>query len=333
MVSLFYKLGAVDCQICHTWFTVCVHDHAGTKMKTLTIIGCGLVGKTLGKLFVSRELVRILQVLNRSQDSTQRAIEFLQQGSAAACFSDLEPADLILVSTSDGAIAQCASLLRESRAIHHGTIVFHCSGSQPSSLLAVLRQNGARIASVHPVKSFADPSSSVASFPGTYCGLEGDDEAVQFLTRIFEDCGGRTFPINPDFKLLYHAGTVIVCNYLTALLEAGLQCYEKAGIARPTAMALMQPIVEGTIANSFKLGPVKALTGPIARGEEELVRKQDKAIADWSSLISRVYRTMGTVAVNLSLIQGNASALSLQHIREILIASSEKAPPGNECAS
>jgi len=299
-------------------------------MKTLTIIGCGLVGKTLGKLFVSRELVRILQVLNRSQDSTKTAIEFLEQGAAAARFSDLEPADLVLVSTSDGAIAQCTNRLRGSRAIHEGTIVFHCSGAQPCSILSVLRKNGAKIASVHPVKSFADPFSSVASFPGTHCGLEGDDEAVQFLTRIFEDCGGRTFPIKPDFKLLYHAGTVIVCNYLTALLEAGLQCYEQAGIVRPTAMALMRPIIEGTIANNFKLGPVRALTGPIARGEEELVRMQDKAIADWSPLISRVYRTMGTVAVDLSLKQGNASGLSLERIREILKDSGEKASPDSK---
>jgi len=82
----------------------------------------------LGKLFVSRELVRILQVLNRSQDSTKTAIEFLEQGAAAARFSDLEPADLVLVSTSDGAIAQCTNRLPGSRAIHEGTIVFHCSG-------------------------------------------------------------------------------------------------------------------------------------------------------------------------------------------------------------
>ena len=169
-------------------------------MKTLTIIGCGLVGKTLGKLFVSRELVRILQILNRSQESTKTAMQFLEQGAAAAHFSDLEPADLVLVSTTDNAIAQCANRLRESRAIHDGTIVFHCSGAHPSSLLSVLRENGARIASVHPVKSFAEPASSVDSFAGTYCSFEGDDEAVQLLTRIFEDCGGRTFPIKPDFN-------------------------------------------------------------------------------------------------------------------------------------
>ena len=296
-------------------------------MKTLTIIGCGLVGKTLGKLFVSRELVQILQVLNRSEDSTRTATEFLGQGAVVNRFSDLDPADLVLVSTSDGAILRCVNGLRESRAIHDGTVVFHCSGALPSSILSVLRTNGARIASVHPLKSFAEPSSSVASFPGTYCGLEGDDESVQLLKRIFEDCGARTFSIKPELKLLYHAGAVLVGSCLTALLEAGLQCYEKAGIARPMAMALMRPIVQGTVANTFELGPVRALTGPIARGEEELVRMQHKAIADWSPLISRVYRTMGTMAVDLSLKQGKASVLSMEHIREILNGTCDPANP------
>ena len=53
--------------------------------------------------------------------------------------------------------------------------------------------------------------------------------------------------IDARFKTVYHAGSVMVCNYLTALMEAGLQCFEKAGLPRNTATEMMEPLVRETL--------------------------------------------------------------------------------------
>ncbi|MCZ7637700.1 MAG: DUF2520 domain-containing protein [Verrucomicrobia bacterium] len=289
-------------------------------MKTISIIGCGKVGKTLGKLFTIHGVARVVQVLNRSRASAQTAVEFIGSGQVVEDFEELVPADVVLIAASDDAISQCSSKVAASPAVRDGTVVLHCSGSQPSESMAVVRKRGGRIASVHPVKSFADPGLSVESFRGTYCAVEGDGEAIHLVTELFEPVGGILFAVNPEYKLLYHAGTVVVCNYLTALLEVGLRCYEKAGIERSIAMQLMRPIVEGTIVNNYVLGTAHALTGPIARGDDQLVSRQLETIRHWDAGIGGNYAALGLIAVELSEQQGHAQVRHLEAIRATLMA-------------
>jgi hypothetical protein len=62
-----------------------------------------------------------------------------------------------------------------------GAVVFHCSGAKASTELDALRRAGALVASVHPVRSFADPAAVAADFDGTFCGVEGDAAALALL--------------------------------------------------------------------------------------------------------------------------------------------------------
>jgi predicted short-subunit dehydrogenase-like oxidoreductase (DUF2520 family) len=45
--------------------------------------------------------------------------------------------------------------------------VFHCSGAKASAVLAPVQACGALIASLHPVRSFADKDACAAAFAGT----------------------------------------------------------------------------------------------------------------------------------------------------------------------
>jgi predicted short-subunit dehydrogenase-like oxidoreductase (DUF2520 family) len=140
------------------------------------------------------------------------------------------------------------------------------------------------------------------------------------LKPAFERIGARVFEIEPSAKTLYHAAGVIVCNYLTALLDTGARCYEKAGIARGDAMRMMQPLVRETLDNVFALGPARALTGPIARGDIDVVGRQVEAVEKADPRIAAVYRELGKVAVELAHEQGGADAGALKAIERILAA-------------
>lgn len=287
-------------------------------MKSMTIIGCGKLGKTIGRLLKDNSGVRIEQVMNRSNFSTLEAISFLGEGHLASKESDLIPVDIILIGVGDSNIKATIELLRNSAAIRNGTIVFHCSGAIPSSILDPLRIGGAKNASIHPVKSFVDPHSSLDTFRGTYCGWEGDLEAVEIINPLFEKCGAVMFKVAPEHKLLYHSGTVFISNYLTALIEAGLRCYEKAGIDRDLGISIMKPIMDETIGNNYKYGPKNALTGPVARGDSALVENQLKALQEWNNNITNLYKSLGLLATDLSKAQGNASDNDLSEIKTIL---------------
>jgi acyl-CoA synthetase (AMP-forming)/AMP-acid ligase II len=169
-----------------------------------------------------------------------------------------------------------------------------------------------------PLGYYNDPEASAASFEGTWCAIEGDPEAKQALTPLFKTIGGRLFEVKPESKAIYHGASVFASNNLVALMEISMRCYEQAGISRETAMELIQPLVNSTLQNLYHLGPEKALTGPIARGEVNVVRRQYEALGKWDPQVAELYARLGLVALELSHKQGNASEANLKEIKRIL---------------
>ncbi|MCD4689001.1 MAG: DUF2520 domain-containing protein, partial [Desulfuromonadaceae bacterium] len=276
------------------------------------------VGKTLGRLWSQERVFVMGDILNRSEESGSAAARFIGAGRAVVELAEMSPAEVFLISTPDEHIAEYCRALAASGLLRPGDLVLHCSGSLPSTELVSAKEAGAYIGSVHPVKSFANPAVSVETFSGTFCGMEGDDQALEILRPAFEAVGGKTFAINPQAKTIYHAAAVMVCNYLTSLVEIGAQAYLKAGLDRETSMQVMEPMVRGTVENIFNSGTVAALTGPIARGDHSTVSKQLAALSDWNPRLGNLYRDLGATALELSRLQGTASPDSLAALAELL---------------
>ena len=285
---------------------------------TLSIIGCGKVGKTLAYLWHQQGIFRIGQIFNRTLASSQRAVDFIQAGNAVEAITDLVPADIFLLGCSDNQLAACANALSNSGLINASTSVFHCSGALSSEVLQPLKSVNASVASIHPIKSFADPKQAITDFAGTYCGMEGDSAALRQLEPAFIALGAVLFALNANTKTLYHTASVMACNYLVALQEVSLQTFAQAGVERELAMQILLPIVRGTVDNIFRLGSAQALTGPIARGDYTIVERQLTALAHWQPAYAALYQQLGQVAYTLSIQQGNASSTDLAQLHSIL---------------
>lgn len=171
---------------------------------------------------------------------------------------------------------------------------------------------------MHPLKSFADPAIAVDSFAGTWCTVEGDAAALAVLRPLFEQLGARIAQIDPAGKTLYHAASVLVCNDLTALMEAGLRTYERAGLDRVTAQAMMEPLVRETLDNVFRLGTVRALTGPVARGDAAVVERQIGELQSRDPQVADVYRVLNRIALELARTQGTATPELLDAVAQVL---------------
>ncbi|MGV3628368.1 MAG: Rossmann-like and DUF2520 domain-containing protein [Betaproteobacteria bacterium] len=284
----------------------------------LNIIGPGRAGRTLGALLQRAGLCAVQDVLSAEIATAESAVAFIGAGRAVRVLRDMRPAHLWLLTPPDAAIASVATALAAAGHVRQGDVVFHCSGSQSSDILAPLRAAGALVASVHPLKSFADPATAVQTFKGTYCAVEGDAEALKRLTPLFEQLGGRIAAIDPAGKTLYHAASVLVCNDLTALMEAGLRAYERAGIERNTAQKMMEPLVRETLDNVFALGTVRALTGPVARGDAAVLARQLAALNALDPRIAEAYRALNRIALDLARAQGGASAAALDAVAQAL---------------
>ncbi|MES2039901.1 MAG: Rossmann-like and DUF2520 domain-containing protein [Pseudomonadota bacterium] len=269
-------------------------------MKTLNIIGAGKVGKVLAKNFQRQQVFVIQQVLNRTLTSACDAVAWLGAGQAVDEISQLQPADVTMLTVSDDQIANVCQQLADAGLLKAGSVIFHCSGAKASTELQAARLAGAAVASVHPVRSFANVDLLAEQFAGTICSLEGDGVALVLLVPALQATGAETVIINADNKLLYHAGSVFASNYLVTLMEVALRTYQAAGIPIETAQKMAAPLARQTLENVFNLGTQAALTGPIARGDMQTVALQQTRLNDWDQQTGDLYQAFTQPTIDLA---------------------------------
>lgn len=269
-------------------------------MKTLNIIGAGKVGQVFGREFARCQALRIQQILNRSPGSAQQAAAFIGAGQALAGMDQLSSADVFMLALPDDHIATTCAALAQRGLLSAASVVFHCSGAKASTELQAAAACGAAVASVHPVRSFADPARVADDFAGTICSVEGDARALALLTPALQMLGAQVQQISAASKLLYHAGSVFASNYLVTLLDTALRAYQAAGIPPETAVAMAAPLARQSLENVFALGAAAALTGPIARGDMATVTRQQQAVGAWDAAAGDLYAAFTPLTVALA---------------------------------
>jgi predicted short-subunit dehydrogenase-like oxidoreductase (DUF2520 family) len=85
----------------------------------------------------------------------------------------------------------------------------------------------------------------------------------------------QPFEIDDEDRAAYHAAASIASNYLVALEDAAARLLATTGASRD----LLVPLVRMTVENWARDG-ASALTGPIARGDEQTVERQRAAIEE-----------------------------------------------------
>lgn len=266
---------------------------------TLNLIGAGKVGRVLGRLFAASGGFILQDVLTRSQASAADAVGFMGAGRAVDAIGGMRAADAWMLAVGDDRIeAACAQLAALPSVA--GAVVFHCSGAKSAQALQGAARVGALTASLHPIRSFADPAYVAQHFDGTYCGIEGEPRALEMLSGALALIGARAVPIDAAAKTVYHAASVFASNYLVTVLDAALRAYQAAGISAEVARQLAAPLASETLANVIRLGPEAALTGPIARGDLQTVARQQAALDAWDGPSGDLYRALATATTGLA---------------------------------
>ena len=251
-----------------------------TMMK-INIIGAGAVGQTFGYLFVKHRLATIQGIVNQTEQSAQRAIQFIGQGQCYAAIRDLPHADLTLLTVSDQKIAALARILATNPNLQPGAVVMHCSGALTSACLGSLQDKQCVVASLHPAMSLKNPQWSVQQFMQIPCAVEGDAAAVALITKVFIAIGAMVYQIMPEKKALYHAAAVFSTNYPVTILQQAHACFVEAGLSKAHAKAVLDRFLQTVIENVQQVDEPKfALTGPIMRGDVGTVQQHLQALTD-----------------------------------------------------
>ena len=238
----------------------------------IAIVGPGRLGTALAMELRSAGYT-ISEIVSRNNIASKRKAAILAR-KVRALVSTIDTAranaDVVWFCVPDREIKNAAHQLG-SAIDWKRKIAFHSSGALLSDELNILRRQGAAVGSIHPMMTFV--TGSIPSLNGVPFAMEGDTAAIRAARRIVRDLDGGAFTIRRQHKIAYHAWGSFASPLLVATLVTAEQVARDAGLSAVAARKKMLPIVRQTIANYEMLGAAGAFSGPIVRGDAEIVRK------------------------------------------------------------
>ncbi|MHB0950016.1 MAG: DUF2520 domain-containing protein [Gemmatimonadaceae bacterium] len=187
-------------------------------------------------------------------------------------------APVVLLCVPDGAIAEAAAIVAPGR------LVGHCSGATTLDPLAPHEAF-----SMHPLMSVTGADTR---FGGAAAAVEGSTpHALDVATALARTLGMTPVRVAAPDRALYHATGALASNALVTILGEAERLADALGLER----AQLAPIARAAVEQWATLGAPRALTGPVARGDELTVTRQRDAIATrapallplWDALVDR----------------------------------------------
>jgi predicted short-subunit dehydrogenase-like oxidoreductase (DUF2520 family) len=260
----------------------------------VTIIGPGRAGQALGRL-LARSGVRVASVAARKRAQARQAARFIGTGRPVSLDSpELVRADVLLITTSDSALARMSQAVAVRRADWRGCIVLHTSGAWPAggegSVLDAFRKRGAAAASLHPLQTVPSREAGVRNLIGCFWAVEGDRRAVRLARQWVRALHGSAFALRSSRKPAYHAAAVMACAGVVTLMEGSRRLLGNCGLAPKQARKVLEGFVAETARNFAVLGARRALTGPMVRGDWPTLRRHEAALRALAPDLLPLYR-------------------------------------------
>ena len=283
-------------------------------MLKVGFIGAGTVGTALASR-LSASGYDVVAVASRTFASAERLAAAVPgcrpMNTLQAC---ADAADLVFITTPDGAIGQVASQIRWRK----GECVVHCSGADSTEVLQPARALGAQVAAFHPLQTFASVKQAIDNLPGSTFAVEAEEPLRSLLKKMAEDLNGYSIELKASDKVLYHASAVVACNYFVTLVKLSTDLWQTFGVSRKDAVRALMPLLKGTLNNIENVGIPNCLTGPIARGDAGTVRKHLAALDKSAPAVAKIYRQLGLETVPIALDKGKIDQTTASQLEDLL---------------
>lgn len=303
---------------------------------SVAIIGAGRLGTALGLALAARgfEITSIIAVHRRNAARAARLITRYSPGGESAIRPPralatdelhLVPRSRIyLFATPDDALPEAsralARVLREGNSAPRKTaIALHTSGALASGELAVLRELGLSIGSLHPLVAItADASEGALNLQHAFYCIEGEPSAMRVARKLVRALDGRSFTVDSGKKALYHAAAVMTSGHTVALFDTAREMLTRCGLGEREAREVLLPLLASTLRNLYAHAPAQALTGTFARADLATLHLHLAALDEEPlPFAAEVYRLLGRRAAELSKANG-ADANAIERIEESL---------------
>jgi predicted short-subunit dehydrogenase-like oxidoreductase (DUF2520 family) len=289
-------------------------------MVKIGIIGAGTVGSALA-IRLAEKGYNVVAVSSRTRTSAEKlaqAIAGCQAVETNQMVANI--ADIVFITTPDAVIPKVAAELYW----HKGQSVVHCSGADSTETLHPARQRGANTGVFHPLQTLASVKQAIDNIPGSTFAIEAEEPLLSTLKEIAAALNCRWIELKASNKVVYHAAAVIASNYLVTLVKLADDLWETFGIPREQATQALLPLLKGTLNNIENVGIPHALTGPIARGDIETVKKHLTALQKEAPDALSTYCELGLQTIPVAQAKGKIDEEKAAELRAVLKAGAKR---------
>ncbi|HBT40323.1 MAG: hypothetical protein XD58_1273 [Thermotoga sp. 50_1627] len=235
----------------------------------LNVLGTSKVALTICRRLVERSHT-VGFVVSRFREKAQRFVKDIGSGVPITYEKIEKLSGVVFFAVPDSVIAQVYERTKDR--ILPGTCLIHFSGFHSSKIFADAEKLGFHRASMHPNLSFADPVVAQSNLSSCIFGVEGDEEGLRIAIELVEDISKRYVVLSEDGKAGYHLAAVVCSNFVVGLAALAEKIYEKSGVE--DSQELMGNLIDSVAQNIKMKGVAGSLTGPVARGDWEVVKKE-----------------------------------------------------------
>ena len=228
----------------------------------MVVVGVGRLGSAISVQLRKSGWPVTVRTQSPAGRRQARRLELVEADAAA-----LSRADLCLLTVPDGAVAPVSRAV--APLLGKTTGLVHCAGALTLEVLQPAAA-GRPTGSFHPLVSVTGPETPLA---GHSVAIATRSRVLApLLGRLAQALGLRPLRVPEEGRAAYHAGAAMAASGLLALLDAAVAAWRAAGVAERDALAALAALMRSAVAGAEARGIVPALTGPVIRGDAEVVQ-------------------------------------------------------------
>lgn len=242
----------------------------------LLVVGPGSLGLSLAAALSRTDLFSRVEVRGRSAHRPAFLDDHPAIGySDAVGWKTGEHPAALLFCVPDADLAEAVRTWAAAVVEAGPDVALHVSGGRSPDPLEPFRELGVPTGVWHPL--VAVPAPDPGALRRVAFGVGGDAEACRAAQRMSAGLEGRVLRIAAGEHARYHAAAVFASNYLVACLGVALDELGTACEDPPSPEDLL-PLARSAVENVAREGPRDGATGPVVRGETEILERHLRAL-------------------------------------------------------
>jgi predicted short-subunit dehydrogenase-like oxidoreductase (DUF2520 family) len=205
--------------------------------------------------------------------------------------------DTLILSVRDDAI----SAVCDAIPWRPGQAAVHCSGATEVSALRAAGERGALMAGFHPLHTFGDVDTAVASLPGSAVAVEAMDARLHSALQAWGKAMGlRPFALPPGGRALYHASAHWAGSLVVTALHDAVTHWGRLGVSQAQALDALLPLLRSTVRAIEAQGLGPGMAGVVARGEVTTLERHLDALAAVDAAALQRYQVVSLLSVEVA---------------------------------